>query len=110
MPEPNRPVEPTYAYHSLDMWRRAGTRRVEFWCLSCSHWHAVAIDTLIAKAGPGTSLVMLARRATCSRCKRRGCHVQPEPPPAPGTPDYRLWLREEMERCQAFLSHGRGQL
>lgn len=52
---------------------------------------------LIAKCGPGATLLTPARRARCGGCGRRSCHVQPAEPPAPGTPHYREWLRGEME-------------
>lgn len=51
---------------------------VEFWCLNakCGNRDSVQIAIAIDKWGAGTSLVMLARRAKCQQCGRRGCHVQ----------------------------------
>ena len=119
MPEPNAkaPVYATsYGPQSLDSLRRAGVRFVEFWCVGgrhlgrrCEHRESKPIDELIGRVGPGTSLVMLARRSRCDRCKKLGCHVQPADPPGHGMPGYREWLREELERCQRFLVWGREQ-
>lgn len=58
---------------------------------------------MIAIAGPGPALVAVARRARCTACGRKGCHVEPERPPAFGTPGYHEWMREEMIRSQAWL-------
>lgn len=118
MPEPNdKPPTPiTYGYQSLDTLRRQGVRFIEFWCIGgraygrpCDHWHAVPINDLIRRTSPGTSLVMLARRARCDRCGKLGCHVQPAEPPVQGQPGYREWLREELVRCQEFIVWGREQ-
>lgn len=111
MPEPNRPPpEPTYGYHALDTLRRLGITEVEFWCLACARSDRRPVAGLITKCGPGATLLTLARRARCGGCGRGGCHVQPAEPPALGTPHYCEWLRGELERCQAFISYGRGQL
>ncbi|CAO3446582.1 hypothetical protein [Azospirillum argentinense] len=65
---------------------------------------------LLARFDPATDLQMLARKARCGGCGRRGCHIQPADPPAQGTPGYREWLGDEMARCQAFLTRAREQL
>ncbi|WP_434617422.1 hypothetical protein [Azospirillum sp. B2RO_4] len=118
MPERNekQPARISYGFDSLDSWRKRGVLFIEFWCIGgiafgrrCEHWNAVPIDDLIRRVGPGTSLVMLARRARCERCGKRGCHVQPSAPPCQGQPGFREWLRGELERCQAFLVWGRDQ-
>lgn len=120
MPEPN-PKAPVYATtygpQSLDTLRRQGIQVIEFWCVGgrvhgrrCEHRQTKRIDDLIRQAGPGTSLVRLARRARCDICKKVGCHVQPADPPGPGMPGYREWLRDELERCQEFIMWGRDQL
>lgn len=112
MPESNRPpVQPTYGDHSLDWWKRRGCRHVEIWCVGsrCTHRTAIPIDRMIALAGPGAALVAVARRARCTACGRKGCHVEPERPPAFGTPGYHEWMREEMIRCQAWLVWAREQ-
>lgn len=108
---------PSYDYHALDTWRRCGVRRIEFWCTGtqanghiCTNRNTVDIVVLIERHGPGTSLVMLARRMRCQVCGHRGGHVQPAPPPASGTPHYHEWLRGELERCTAFLAaYGKGK-
>ena len=117
MPEPNvKTYKTAYGRFSLDWWKRAGSAHIEFWCVGgtaygrpCTHRHAVPIDDLIRRSGPGTNLVMLARRARCGRCGKLGCHVQPSDPPAPGQPGYRDWLRDELVRCQTFIAWGREQ-
>ena len=107
----------TYGPQSLDTLRRTGVQAIEFWCVGgsvhgrrCAHRETKRIDDLIRQVGPGTSLVMLARRARCDQCKKVGCHVQPADPPGPGMPGYRDWLRDEMLRCQRFLVWAREQL
>lgn len=123
MPEPNH-KDPapatsttTYGWQALDTLKRQGVQFIEFWCVGsyhlgrkCEHWVAKPIDDVIRRAGPGTSLVMLARRARCDRCKKMGCHVQPSDPPCQGQHGFRDWLREEMERSQRFLVWAREQL
>lgn len=119
MPEPNpkrSAYATTYGPQSLDTLKRQGVQFVEFWCVGgqrlgrrCEHRETKRVDDLIRQAGPGTSLVMLARRARCNACHKRGCHVQPADPPGPGMPGFRDWLREELVRCQEFIVWGRGQ-
>jgi len=69
-----------YGQDALETWRRLGATCVEFWCVgstqNCSYWLTVDIEMAIEKWGPGTSLVMLARRARCKVCGKKGCHVQ----------------------------------
>ncbi|MDR6775647.1 hypothetical protein [Azospirillum sp. BE72] len=119
MPEPNvkDPAPISYGFDSLDRWRERGSLFIEFWCVGgeaygrrCEHREAVPINNLIRRVGPGTSLLMLARRSRCKRCGKRGCHVQPAEPPVQGQPGYRDWLREEMIRCQRFLVWAREHL
>lgn len=95
MPEPN-PKDPipdpayatTYGYQTLDTLHRQGVEFIEFWCVGgqafgrrCEHRESKRIDDLLRTLSPGTNLVMMARRARCARCKKRGCYVQPAKPP-----------------------------
>lgn len=99
---------PTFAfgYHGqrgLQDWRQSGCLYVEFWCLACPHMVRVSIEKLIGKARTSTPFVELARKARCSACGRRGCHVQPADPPKPEQRDYPLWLMSEIARRRDFI-------
>lgn len=101
----------TYSHDALDTCRRLGVQRLEFWCTGiqqngrdCTNRTVVDLGTLIERHGPGTRLLMLARRMRCSVCGHRGGHVQPEAPPAIGTPRYPEWVRDELERCRTFIA------
>lgn len=99
---------PTFAfgYHGqrgLEDWRQSGCLYVEFWCLACPHMVRVSIERLIGKAKTSTPFVELARKARCSACGRRGCHVQPADPPKPEHRDYPLWLMAEIARRRDFI-------
>ncbi|WP_143273340.1 hypothetical protein [Azospirillum palustre] len=99
---------PTFAfgYHGqrgLEDWRQSGCLYVEFWCLACPHMVRVSIERLIGKAKTSTPFVELARKARCSACGRRGCHVQPADPPKPEHRDYTLWLMSEIARRRDFI-------
>src|SRR5579872_7221388 len=87
---PRRKPKPTqiYDHQALASYRDRGVTHLEIWCvhLPCTNWHRVPIDALIERHGPGTPLVMVARRARCGICKRKGAHVQPEQPRVPGVP------------------------
>ncbi|PGH55876.1 hypothetical protein CRT60_21735 [Azospirillum palustre] len=63
----------------------------------------VSIERLIGKAKTSTPFVELARKARCSACGRRGCHVQPADPPKPEHRDYTLWLMSEIARRRDFI-------
>ena len=80
MPEIHKLDRHCYGQDALETWRRRGATTVEFWCvgntMNCSYWFATAIEAAIEHWGPGTSLVMLARRARCKACGKKGCHVQ----------------------------------
>lgn len=80
-----------YADDALGTFARQGATGVQFWCVEpgCLNRDTLPIDVLIRRYGPGYGLVLLARRARCKRCGRKGCHVQPAPPPAFGTPGHR---------------------
>ncbi|MBP2303345.1 hypothetical protein [Azospirillum picis] len=119
MPEPSPKAQPPILYgpDCIETLRRAGAEFIEFWCVGgradgrkCEHRKAVRISDIIAKLGPEISLIMLARRARCERCGKRGCHVQPSAPISRVSYGYRDWLRGEMERCQQFLIWAREQL
>lgn len=85
------PREWVYASDALGTFVRQGASHIQFWCVTpgCLNRDRLPIDVLVRRHGPEYSLVMLARRARCKRCGRKGCHVQPAPPPAPGQPGYR---------------------
>lgn len=115
MSEPLDPPAPgvAFGYHSLDWCRRRGVQNLSFWCVGgheklsrhpCTHWQEVPVAVLIGKLGPGLSLVMLARRARCAACGKRGCHVELVTPPGSGQPGYREWIEAERARCRAFLA------
>lgn len=104
--------EPVYAHDALETLRRAGVTHLELWCSGrdrerprepCLRRETVAIATLIARCGPAATLVMVARRTRCGSCGRRGGHVQPVAPPAPGTPPYGKWVEGEQRRAASFL-------
>lgn len=95
-----------FGYHQqrgLEDWRQSGCLHIEFWCLACPHMERVHIEKLIGKAKTSTPFVELARKARCSACGRRGCHVQPADPPKPGHRDYPLWLMAEIARRRDFI-------
>lgn len=83
-----------YASDALGTLARLGASGVQFWCVTpgCLNRDTVPIELLMRRCGPQVSMVMLARRARCKRCGRKGCHVQPAPPPAPGQPGYQQWV------------------
>lgn len=96
-----------YQEGALATLKRAGCSNLRVFCLGCSHWHWLRIDDAIARLGPAAGLVMVARRVRCHCCGAKGAHVEPEDPPAIGTPHYRPWamtrrnwLRAELERFQ----------
>jgi len=83
-----------YGQEALEPWRGRGATAVEFFCVGsstgCTYSKAIGIEKAIDILGPGTPLVMLARRARCKSCGKVGCHVQvsfrpfvPAPEPAP---------------------------
>lgn len=82
-----------YAGDALGTFVRQGATHLQFWCVTpnCLNRDSVAIQALISRYGPAMSLVMLARKARCRHCGRRGCHVQPAPPPSRGQPGYEHW-------------------
>jgi hypothetical protein len=109
--------EPVYAHDALETLRRAGVTHLELWCSGrnrerprepCLRRETVPIGTLIARYGPAVTLVMVARRARCGSCGRRGGHVQPAPPPGPGMPGYWEWVDAERDRANAFLQATEG--
>lgn len=82
-----------YSSDALETFVRQGATRLQFWCVTpnCLNRDTVDIRMLLARYGPEMSLVMLARKARCRFCGRRGCHVQPAPPPAIGQPGHIEW-------------------
>lgn len=112
MPQPNHPPkhEPSYRMNALGTLAKRGVTQLEFWCPICRRYSCRDMKMLLARFDPATDLQMLARKARCGGCGRRGCHIQPADPPAQGTPGYREWLGDEMARCQAFLTRAREQL
>jgi hypothetical protein len=78
-----------YDFLALETLRRQGHRRVIVWCTNrgCLNRRPFEVERLIARFGPGVSLVMLARRAHCTACGRWGAHVEPARPPEPGAPE-----------------------
>jgi hypothetical protein len=95
----NEPLDRSYGFDALATLEAKNVDRIQFWCVRresrgthdphCMHWETMKIEDAIARFGPGTTLVMLARRARCSLCGARGCHVQPAQPQAPGHPGHR---------------------
>lgn len=110
-------MEPCYGYDAVESLRRRGVLYLEFWCVGrdhsgriCGNRYTLDIKTVIERHGPGTPLIMLARRCRCKLCGHLGAHVQPAEPPREKGPRahlYRAWLQGELERCTAFLAqHG----
>jgi len=80
MPNNVHRLTPCYGHDTIETWRRRGATSLELWCVGnpkCHYWYVIDIETAIEKWEPGTSLVMLARRARCQKCGQKGCHVQP---------------------------------
>lgn len=102
----------SYDDHALETLRRQGVDAIELWCLTptCSNRITIPIDMAIEAWGPGTMIVMIARRARCQWCRRdprrkAGAHVQATAPPSKGTSGRPAWrkkriliLREEIDR------------
>jgi len=61
-----------------------GKNFISLHCEKCQHWHTFDPLELGLSWGEDTSLVELARRATCKRCGHRGAAVQI----LPGTIEY----------------------
>jgi len=76
---------PSYGFDALATLKARNVDAIAFWCVRnarrCVNRHTMRIDDAIARFGPGTSLVMLARRSRCRQCGALGCHVQPDAPP-----------------------------
>jgi hypothetical protein len=89
-----------YSDDALGTFVRQGATHLQFWCVTpnCLNRDTVPIAALTARYGPRVPLVMLARKARCRRCGRRGCHVQPAPPPVRGQPGYQEWVRRHGAR------------
>lgn len=85
-----------YGDSALGTFARQGATHIDFWCVEpgCLNRHRVAITELIRMEGASCSLVMLARRGRCRLCRRKGCHVEPAPPPAFGQPGYHEWVEK----------------
>jgi len=68
-----------YGYASLLALQERGVTELQIWCvhLPCTNWRTAKIADLIEQLGPGTSLVMIARRVSCKLCGAKGGHVQP---------------------------------
>lgn len=72
---PHAPIAigPTvYGDGTLDWYRRAGFTHLRVWCVHCTHWDWLHLETLLGKVGAGTSLMQLARRSKCNSCRRKG--------------------------------------
>jgi len=82
-----------YADDALGTFARQGATHLQLWCVGpgCLNRDQVPIDRLVGRYGPEMSLVMIARKARCRHCGRRGCHVQPAPPPVQGQPGHQQW-------------------
>jgi len=81
-----------HGYYTLAALKAAGIKGVEIWCVRrgfrCVNRTTIWIDGAIARFGGDTNLLRLARRARCSQCGAKGCHVQPVDPLAFGMPGY----------------------
>jgi hypothetical protein len=93
-----------YGHGTLDWYRRTGVTHLRVWCVHCTHWNWLHLETLLTKVNAGVSLAQLARRSKCEACRRKGAHIEPSEPPSRGTHGYREWVQAERERCRAFLT------
>lgn len=79
-------------YYTLAALKAAEVKGIEIWCvrrgIKCVNRTTIWIDLAIERFGGDTSLLNLARRARCTHCNVRGCHVQPIGPLAHGMPGY----------------------
>jgi hypothetical protein len=79
-------------YYTLLALKAAGVKGVEIWCvrrgLRCVNRTTIWIDAAIERFGGETNLLRLARRAKCTQCGTKGCHVQPTAPLAYGVPGH----------------------
>lgn len=79
-----------YEFDALGSLASCGVAHIEICCLQLPgvHRDSVAIGPPIERVGAAATLIMIARRARCRFCRRRGAHVLPQRPPVPGTPDF----------------------
>ena len=97
--------EPIYDHLALGTLKRAAYNALRIQCVNpaCKNWRHMRLDDAITAMGPGAGINMLAWRVCCRQCGQRGGHVEPDRPPAIGTPGYadwklayRKWLRHEL--------------
>lgn len=81
-----------HIYYTLVALKAAGVKGVEIWCVRrgvrCVNRTTIWIDAAIKRFGGDTDLLWLARRAKCTHCGAKGCHVQPVGPIAYGVPGH----------------------
>jgi hypothetical protein len=89
---PDRLSCASHGYYTLLALKAAGVKGVEIWCVRrgvrCVNRTTIWIDAAIERFGGTTNLLWLARRAKCTQCGAKGCHVQPTEPLAYGMPGY----------------------
>lgn len=79
-------------YYTLLALKAGNVAGIEIWCVRrgvrCCNRKTIWIDHAIEQFGADAMLLNIARRARCTECGAKGCHVQPVPPLAFGHPGY----------------------